>query len=126
MPLAPQGGPRPRLHHRRPARRRASRSTARTARPLPASPPLPEPDGRIGEAHDADITPDTIIPPWYGERLDLDHAIWACFANARTDEEKQADWEQAQEPAFRPDTRGGDFSDTADYIRRYYEEHPAA
>ena len=80
----------------------------------------------IDAAHDADITPDTIIPPWYGERLDLNHAIWACFANARTDEEKQADWEQAQEPVFRPDTRGGDFSDTADYIRRYYDEHPAA
>ena len=56
--------------------------------PLPASPPLPEPDGSIGEAHDADITPDTIIPPWYGERLDLNHAIWACFANARTKEEE--------------------------------------
>jgi hypothetical protein len=65
-------------------------------------------------------------PPWHGERLDLHHAIWTCFANARTDEEKQADWEQAQEPVFRPDLRGGDFSDTADYIRRYYEEHPAA
>jgi hypothetical protein len=38
----------------------------------------------------------------------------------------QADWEQAQEPVFRPDTRGGDFSDMADYIRRYYDEHPAA
>ena len=94
--------------------------------PLPACPPLPEPDGPIDHAHDADITPDTIIPPWYGERLDLNHAIWACFANARTDEQKQADWEQAQEPAFRPDIQGGDFSDTADYIRRYYEEHPAA
>ena len=94
--------------------------------PLPSSPPLPGPGGGIGTAHDADITPDTIIPPWYGERLDLNHAIWACFANARTDEQKQADWEQAQEPVFRPDTRGGDFSDTADYIRRYYDEHPAA
>ena len=41
-------------------------------------------------------------PPWYGERLDLHHAIWTCFANARTDEEKQADWEQAQEPVFGP------------------------
>ena len=28
-------------------------------------------------------------PPWYGERLDLNHAIWACFANARTDEENK-------------------------------------
>jgi hypothetical protein len=93
---------------------------------LPASPPLPTPQGSISETHDADVTPDTIIPPWYGERLDLNHAIWTCFANARTEEQKQADWEQAQEPVFRPDTRGGDFSDTADYIRRYYDEHPAA
>jgi hypothetical protein len=93
---------------------------------LPPCPPLPDPEGPIGAAHDADITPDTIIPPWYGERLDLNHAIWTCFANARTDKQKRADWEQAQEPVFRPDTRGGDFSDTADYIRRYYDEHPAA
>jgi len=93
---------------------------------LPSSPPLPEPDGGIGAAHDADITPDTIIPPWYGERLDLDHAIYTCFANARTDEEKQADREQAQEPVFRSDTWDGDFSATVDYIGRYYDEHPVA
>ena len=30
-------------------------------------------------------------PPWYGERLDLNHAIWACFANARTREERERD-----------------------------------
>ena len=59
--------------------------------PLPACPPLPEPDGPIDTAHDAEITPDTIIPPWYGERLDLNHAIWACFANARTREERERD-----------------------------------
>ena len=57
--------------------------------PLPACPPLP--DGPIDQAHDADITPDTIIPPWYGERLDLDHAIWVCFANARTREDREQD-----------------------------------
>src|SRR5262249_20570801 len=57
--------------------------------PLPPCPPLPEPDGPIDTAHDAEITPDTIIPPWYGERLDLNHAIWACFANARTSEERE-------------------------------------
>ena len=50
-------------------------------------------------AHDADITPDTIIPPWYGERLDLNHAIWACFANARTREERERD--QDGDPAAR-------------------------
>jgi hypothetical protein len=49
---------------------------------LPASPALPEAGGTIGDCHDADITPETIIPPWYGERLDLDHAIYVCFANA--------------------------------------------
>ena len=69
--------------------------------PLPPSPPLPPPDGSIGGTHDADITPDTIIPPWYGERLDLDHAIYACFANARTEEEKQADRDQDGDPATR-------------------------
>jgi hypothetical protein len=49
---------------------------------IPASPPPPQPDGTIEDCHDADITPETIIPPWYGERLDLDHAIYICFANA--------------------------------------------
>jgi Domain of unknown function (DUF222) len=49
---------------------------------LPACPALPQADGAIGDCHDADITPETIIPPWYGERLDLDHAIYVCFANA--------------------------------------------
>ena len=39
----------------------------------------------------ADITAETIIPPWYGERLDLDHAIYVCFANARTREQRQQD-----------------------------------
>jgi HNH endonuclease len=50
--------------------------------PLPASPALPTSPGTIEDCHDADITPDTIIPPWYGERLDLDYAIHACFAHA--------------------------------------------
>ena len=76
--------------------------------PLPACPPLPEPDGSISTAHDADITPETIIPPWYGERLDLDYAIAVCFANARTDEGKRADQEQAQEAVFRPKSWRGD------------------
>ena len=49
---------------------------------IPASPPLPQAGGTIGDWHDADITPETIIPPWYGERLDLDYAIYTCFANA--------------------------------------------
>ena len=49
---------------------------------LPASPALPTADGTIADCHDADITPDTIIPAWYGERFDLDYAIYTCFANA--------------------------------------------
>ena len=49
---------------------------------IPPSPALPPPGGPIDGCHDADITPGTIIPAWYGERLDLDYAIHACFANA--------------------------------------------
>ena len=49
---------------------------------IPPSPALPEAGGTIDQCHDADITPDTIIPAWYGERLDLDYAIYTCFANA--------------------------------------------
>ena len=65
---------------------------------LPPSPPLPEPAGVIGDCHEAEITEDTIIPPWYGERLDLDHAIYTCLANARTPEERQAQREQGRLP----------------------------
>ena len=46
-------------------------------------------DGTIGDWHDADITPETIIPPWYGERLDLDYAIYTCFANAANQARQQ-------------------------------------
>ena len=49
---------------------------------IPPSPPLPPSDGTIENCHDAGITPGTIIPPWYGEQLNLDYAIHACFANA--------------------------------------------
>jgi hypothetical protein len=49
---------------------------------IPASPAPPPRHGTIQDCHDADITPATIIPGWYGERLDLDHAIHACFAHA--------------------------------------------
>jgi hypothetical protein len=51
--------------------------------PVPASPQLPPTSGDITSCHTAGITPDTIIPNWNGDRLDLDHAIWAAFANAR-------------------------------------------
>jgi 5-methylcytosine-specific restriction endonuclease McrA len=51
--------------------------------PLPSSPALPAPTGTLEDCHDADITPDTIIPYWYGERLDLDHAIYICFRQRR-------------------------------------------
>jgi hypothetical protein len=45
-------------------------------------PCLPEPDGHISDCHDASISMDTIVPAWYGDKLDLDFTIWACFANA--------------------------------------------
>ena len=93
---------------------------------LPASPALPEPAGSIEETHDADISPDTIIPAWYGERLDLDHALYVCLANARTEQETQAGRDQAQEPLFEPRNWVSDPSDWISYLRRYYDEHPAA
>jgi hypothetical protein len=67
---------------------------------LPPSPALPGTDGTIEGCHDAGITLDTIIPPWYGERLDLDYAIYTCFANAEY-HARQAG--QAGEPAGQPD-----------------------
>jgi hypothetical protein len=55
---------------------------------VPASPALPRVDEDIRTCHDARISPDTIIPAWYGDRLDLHHAIWACFASAKTAQEE--------------------------------------
>jgi hypothetical protein len=51
--------------------------------PLPASPQLPGASGDFAACHDATISSDTIIPNWNGDKLDLDHAIWVAFANAR-------------------------------------------
>ena len=85
---------------------------------LPASPGLPEPEGSIEDTHDADISPDTIIPSWYGERLDLDHALYVCLANARTEQEKQACRDQAQKPLFEPRNRVSGPSDWSGYFRR--------
>jgi hypothetical protein len=92
---------------------------------LPPSPALPEPDGSIGETHDADITPETIIPPWYGERLDLDHAIYVCFANARTAEQKRADRDQDGDPATRGRVTIYEPEDWLERIRRYEDAYPA-
>jgi hypothetical protein len=72
---------------------------------IPASPAWPDPDGTIDGCHDADITPGTIVPGWYGERLDLDHAIYTCFANAEYQARHpgQADHRgQADEPTEYP------------------------
>jgi hypothetical protein len=91
---------------------------------LPACPPLPEPDGAIGQAHDTDITPETIVPPWYGERLDLDHAIWTCFANARTEEEKRADGDQDGAPADRGRVTVYEPEDCDERYRQYLERTP--
>jgi HNH endonuclease len=52
-------------------------------------PCLPEPDGHISDCHDASISMDTIVPAWYGDKLDLDFTIWACFANARIAAERR-------------------------------------
>jgi Domain of unknown function (DUF222) len=65
-------------------------------RPIEDSPPLPTPEGAIADAHDAEITPTTIIPPWYGERLNLDYAISVLFNNMRVDRERREAAQAAQ------------------------------
>lgn len=50
---------------------------------LPSSPQLESSGTDIADCHDADITPDTIVAYGYGDRLNLDLAIWASFANAK-------------------------------------------
>ncbi len=50
---------------------------------MPASPQLPGANGAITSYYDADITDRTIVPAGLGDKLNLDMAIWACFANAR-------------------------------------------
>jgi hypothetical protein len=90
--------------------------------PLPPCPPLPEPDSSIDDTHDAAITPDTIIPPWYGERLDLNHAIWACFANARTREER--DRGHDGDPADRGRVTVYEPEDCDERYRQYLEHAP--
>ena len=92
---------------------------------IPASPALPQAGGTIGDCHDADITPETIIPPWYGERLDLDYAIHTCFANAATQEERRADADQASESGARDRVQVFEPEGWADRIRQYYAEHAA-
>jgi hypothetical protein len=90
---------------------------------VPASPPLPPADGSIEDCHDADITPETILPPWYGERLDLDHAIYVCLANARTEQERQAQLQDG-EPQARDRVTVYEPEDWGKRIRQYYDEHP--
>jgi hypothetical protein len=90
---------------------------------MPASPALPQADDPIGDCHDADITTGTIIPPWYGERLNLDQAIYICLANARTPQQRQDQRDQADDPGlFRPRKW---VVEPADWIR-YLNEHTAA
>jgi hypothetical protein len=55
---------------------------------MPASPPLPAPDGDIASVHDAVITAATVDTSYYGDRFDLDLEIWAAFANARVARER--------------------------------------
>jgi hypothetical protein len=94
---------------------------------LPPSPALPPPGGAIGDCHDAEITPGTIIPPWYGERLDLDYAIYTCFANDRNQQGRQDQRDQRDEAEmFQPRAWVAELSDSIDWIRRKCNENAAA
>jgi hypothetical protein len=57
---------------------------------IPNSPQARPGAGDITTAHDAVITPATIVSPHSGERLDLSLAIWIAFANARTQAARRA------------------------------------
>jgi HNH endonuclease len=57
--------------------------------PIPSSPGLAPPVGDITACHTAQVTQATIIPPYSGERLDLNLAIWVAFANARARAERR-------------------------------------
>jgi len=47
-------------------------------------------------------TPETIIPPWFGERLDLDHAIYICLANEKLQQDRAAGRPQPPAPVQIP------------------------
>jgi hypothetical protein len=70
-----------------PARGGGFAFTRPDGQPMPPGPALPGSDGDLAGCYDAVITADTIIPAGLGDQLDLDLAIWACFANARLDQE---------------------------------------
>jgi hypothetical protein len=91
---------------------------------IPASPKLPAVNGMIEDCHNAEITPETVIPLWYGERLDLDYAIHVCFANARAEQERRS---RPQDSAARAQDRVTIYEpeDWENRIRRYYDEHPS-
>jgi hypothetical protein len=92
--------------------------------PLPPCPPLPAPHGHIGDVHDAQITPDTIIPPWSGERLDLDYAIYTCLAN----EKVRADRTAGRDPRAGIPPRHPGIDEPVyipDWIRATFSDHPA-
>jgi hypothetical protein len=55
---------------------------------MPNGPALPGSDGDLAACHDAEITTETIVPTGLGDKLDLDLALWACFANARITAER--------------------------------------
>ena len=102
---SPRGRQRPRPGARLPSRPRQASSYASAEPTVPVTPgfpALPDTSGTIDGCHDAGITPETIIPAWYGERLDLDYAIYTCFANAEY-HARQRDQARQHDQAGPPD-----------------------
>jgi hypothetical protein len=81
-------------------------------------------DGTIGDWHDADITPETIIPPWYGERLDLDYAIYTCFANAANQARQQCSEPQPAQVGQAEQAEQVGQADHAEQAERYEAAGP--
>ncbi len=120
--VPPPAGPRPRVpDRRRPRRDRHLLPAGRHADP--GQPAATRPPGTIDDCHDAGITAETIIPPWYGERLDLDYAIYVCFANAATPSRNGGPRGTDAEPEARDRVTIYEAEDWENRIQRYYDEH---
>jgi hypothetical protein len=95
---------------------------------IPPSPALPHAGGMIEECHEADITPGTIVPPWYGERLDLDHAIYVCLASARNQARQpdQPEYRYDPEEEYEPFRPRAEAVNPLDWIVKQGHEHAIA
>jgi len=84
---------------------------------IPGSPPLPGGSpGGLAASHGADIDCHTIIPPHSGQRLDLQEAVWVCFARAKNNSGNKLSLARAPQPEEPPaeEAPAADYEDDPD------------